>query len=113
MRQLFRFIDRIMELPPALEEHFRQELNNYQEEKRMPFIDMFEHKGLEEGLLAGIEVSLEVKFGAEGLALLPGIQAIQDHEVLRSVLQAIKTAASPDELRRVWVRRRPKKKRGM
>ena len=64
---------------------------------------------MEKGLLEGIEVCLEMKFGAEGLELMPELRQIQDHELLRKVLARIKTAASPDDLRRVWTRkRRPK-----
>jgi len=66
----------------------------------MPFIDIVERKGMEKGLLAGIEVSLKVKFGEEALSLMPEIRQLQDHELLLAVLQAIETAAKPDELRR-------------
>ncbi len=90
----------------------RHEMMEYQEKKRMPFIDIVERARMEKGLIEGIEVSLELKFGEEGLKLLPEIRQIQDHEALRKILRAIKTAASPDELRRVWARgRRPKKTR--
>ena len=76
----------------------------------MPFIDIAERVGMEKGLLKGIEAVLEVKFGAEGLKLLPEIQPIQNHEVLDKILQAIKTAASPDEVRRVIAKQRRSKK---
>ena len=39
VRQLFRFIDWIMESARQLERLFREEINAYQQEKRMPFID--------------------------------------------------------------------------
>jgi hypothetical protein len=124
VRQLFRFIDWIMDLPAPLDKLFWQEITQYQEEKRMPFITTPERlgmekglregllKGLLQGLLQGIEVSLELKFGAEGLELLPEIRELQDPEVLQAVLEAIKTADSPAELREVWVpKRRPRKGR--
>src|SRR5436305_396482 len=38
LRQLSRFIDWMMDLPPALEALFREEIHRYEEEKRMPFI---------------------------------------------------------------------------
>ncbi len=66
-------------------------------------------QGLETGLLEGIEVALDVKFGAEGLELMPELREIRDHVLLRKVVAKIKTASSPDDLRRVWTRkRRPK-----
>jgi hypothetical protein len=55
-----------------------------------------------EGLLAGIEACLEVKFGAEGLQLLPEIREFMSVDMLRAVLDAIRTAASPDAVRQVW-----------
>ncbi len=79
----------------------------------MPFIDIAERKatekGLETGLLECIEVALDVKFGAEGLELMPELREIRDYVLLRKVVAKIKTATSPDDLRRVWTRkRRPK-----
>jgi hypothetical protein len=81
-----------------------------QQEKRMSFIDIIERRGLEKGLLQGIEVSLDVKFGAEGLELMPELRQIRDHVSLGKILARIKTAASPDDLRRVWTRKRRSKK---
>jgi hypothetical protein len=102
VRQLFRFIDWIMDLPAGLGRLFWEEIARYEEDKRMPFITTPERLALEKGLLQGIEVSLELKFGAAGLQLLPELRQIQNVEVLQAVLRALKTAGSPEELRRVW-----------
>jgi hypothetical protein len=75
----------------------------------MPFIDGFERRGLEKGLLIGIEACLKFKFGAEGLERMPELREIHDHEVLRKVLARIEKAASPAHLRQVWTRRRRSK----
>jgi hypothetical protein len=112
IRQLLRFIDWIMELPAGLEQRFWQELTTYQQEKRMPFIPIWDRIAMEECLLQGIEECLQLKFGAEGLKLMPELRELQDHELLRAVLRAIRTTASPDELRRVWTRKRRSKKTG-
>jgi len=40
----------------------------------MPYITSVERVGMKKGLLKGIELGLEVKFGAEGLKLLPEIE---------------------------------------
>ncbi|HUY33670.1 MAG TPA: hypothetical protein VMV69_13045 [Pirellulales bacterium] len=110
VRQLFRFIDWLMDLPDPLEAQFWQEITQYQEGKRMPFIDIAERTGMEKGLVEGIEVGLKLKFGEAGLELMSEIREIRDHEILSAVLQAIVSASSADELRRVWARgRRPKK----
>src|SRR5262249_34289230 len=108
---LFRFIDWLMDLPPALESLFRDEIHQYQEEKRMPHLTRFQRLARAEALLEGIEAVLDVRFGGEGLKLLPELREVRDHEVLQAVLQAAKTAARPDELRRLWIGRRPKKGR--
>ena len=76
----------------------------------MPFINIFERVGMEKGLLAGIETSLKVKFGAEGLELMPEIREIRDHVLLGKILKRIETAESPATLRRVWTRKRQPKK---
>jgi hypothetical protein len=102
VRQLFRFIDWVMELPPALEQLFEEEIYRFEEEKRMPYMTSFERRARTEELLAGIELGLDLKFGAAGLQLMAEVKEITDVEVLRAVRQAIKTAASPDELRRIW-----------
>jgi len=59
-------------------------------------------QGVREGLLAGIEVSLELKFGERGLQLLPEIYKIEDVDVLRAVQQTIRSASTPDDLRRIY-----------
>jgi hypothetical protein len=75
----------------------------------MRFISIAERMTLLEGMLRGIEVALGVKFGAAGLELMPELRQIRDPELLGKVLARIKAAASPDDLRRVWTRkRRPK-----
>ena len=110
IRQLFRFIDWIMELPEELEQHFGQELAAYQQEKRMSFITITERMAKEEGLLAGIETCLQMKFGDEGMELMPELRELHDNELLDAILRAIPASASPDDLRRVWTRKRRSKR---
>ncbi len=83
VRQLFRFIDWVMELPEEREGQFWQEITTYQREKVMPFVTIAERvgreKGIEEGkklgllegTLKGIEAWLDLKFGGAG----PGADA--------------------------------------
>ena len=76
----------------------------------MPYVTSFERLAKEEGreegrvagLLARIEQALDLKFGADGLALLPEIQKVSDVGVLQAVLRGIKTTGSVEELRRLW-----------
>ncbi len=111
IRQLLRFIDWIMDLPQELEQVFQQEITAYQLEKRMPFITIFDRVAMEKYLLHGLEVSLQLKFGDEGLKLMPELRELQDHELLDAVLGAIPGATSPDDLRRVWTRKRRSRKK--
>lgn len=110
VRRLFDFIDWVLELPEALEQLFQQEMSAFHEDRRMPRLDFFDRMGMRKGLLRGIESLLRVKFGAEGLELMPEIREIWDHVLLDKVLARIETADNLAQVRRVWTRkRRPKK----
>jgi hypothetical protein len=102
VRQLFRFIDRMMDLPPGLEALARQEIHRYEEERNVPFMTSFERLARTEELLGAIEVLLRVRFGADGLQLLPEIQQLSGVDLLRSIHRGIETATSLDEVRRIW-----------
>lgn len=75
----------------------------------MPFVSIAERMTLVKGLLEGIAVALDVKFDTAGLELMPELRQIRDPELLRKVLTRIKTAETPDDLRRVWTRKRRSK----
>jgi hypothetical protein len=47
VRRLFDFIDWVMELPEPLERVFGQALHAFQQERKMPFINIIERMGLE------------------------------------------------------------------
>ncbi len=102
VRELFRLIDWLMELPPVLDKVFWQEVDQIQEERRMPFITTPERVGIRQGLQEGIEELLRVKLGDQGVALMPEIREVYELDKLRAVLKAIGTAATPDDVRRVW-----------
>ncbi len=110
VRHRVRFIDWLLDLPEELERLVTQELSQFEQERKMPFVTSFERvgmekgleqgleKGLEKGLLAGIEVALDLKFSEEGTALLPAVRQQTDPKALEAFLHAIKTA-SLDDLR--------------
>ncbi len=102
VRELFRVIDWMMELPPALENVFWQDMDTIREEKRMPFITTPKRVGRRKGLREGIESLLRVRFGDEGLKLMPEIQEIHEEEKLRAILKTLETAATANEVRRLW-----------
>jgi len=59
-------------------------------------------EGRLEGLLSGLRLALEVKFGNEGLQLLPEIEQRADPSLLERLMDAIRHSTSPDELRQVY-----------
>ncbi len=59
-------------------------------------------QGYREGVLEAIALGLELKFGMEGLKLMPEIEAITDLGILRILEKAIRTAQSPEEFRELY-----------
>ncbi|MEI8372148.1 MAG: cytosolic protein [Planctomycetota bacterium] len=108
VRQLFRLIDWMMELPDPLGIEFWQQVKQFAEEKHMPFITTPERIGLQQGLsqglsqgrIEGIEALLRLKFGEPGLRLMPEIREIAEIEKLEAILHSIEAAVSPEDLRR-------------
>jgi hypothetical protein len=49
--------------------------------------------------LKGIELGLKLKFGVEGLALLPEVSEIKDVRLLEAILSGLEDAKSLDEWR--------------
>jgi hypothetical protein len=68
----------------------------------MPFITTPERVGIRKGMRMGIESLLKVRFGEEGLKLMPEIHEVHEQELLEAILKALETAASPEEVRRLW-----------
>jgi hypothetical protein len=101
VRQLFRIIDWLMDLPPELQDGFRKELHEFEEERRMPYVTSIERLAREEGrqegreegareeLLATIQTTLEDKFGAAALYLMTKVRNIADLPRLRALNREI------------------------
>ena len=56
---LFHLIDWLLKLPQVLEREFWQELQVYEEERRMPYITSVERIGIEKGIKKGIKKGIE------------------------------------------------------
>jgi predicted transposase/invertase (TIGR01784 family) len=67
-------------------------------------VDEYIDIGRRQGLLNGIQVSLNLKFGAAGLALMPELSAVTDTATLEAVNDAILTARTVDDVRAVYRR---------
>jgi hypothetical protein len=96
IRQLFRVIDWLMELPRRMQRAFEHELDVLAEERRMPYVTSIERTGM----LKVIERSLRTKFGEKGVELVPAIEELNDAEKYLVVNDAIITATTLDEVRR-------------
>ena len=59
-------------------------------------------RGREEGLMNGLALALELRFGEPGLRLLPEIEQRADAGTLQALMDAIKRVTSPEELREVY-----------
>ena len=112
VRELFRLIDWMMELPPALEQLFDDEIARFEEERQMPYVTSIERRGqergrqegLREGLLRGIEPLLRLRFGPAGLELMTEVRQIQDPDVLQRVCDVLTADGStPEQVRAVWL----------
>lgn len=54
------------------------------------------------GLLSGIELGLELKFGSDGLELMPEISQIADINVLREIREGLRTINNLEEIRQIY-----------
>ena len=104
--------DWMMDLPEALEEAFRTDLYDYEQEYAMRYVTSIERlamkegmeKGLRQGLCEGIATALEARFGADSHKLLRRIRALDDLDALRALSHAAHTATTFDEVRKLLPR---------
>ncbi len=112
VRQLFRLIDWLLDLPGELEQQCRQEIHDYAKEKQMPYVSSFERLAREEGRQEGrreelvemIALVLSRKFGEEGAQHLPAIRAITDVDQLHAIRDALLLDQSLAEIRQLLPR---------
>ena len=102
VRELFRVIDWLMELPPPIERQFWRDLDNIQKEKQMPYVPSIVRIERADGRHRGIEFALKMRFGQDGLRLVPEVKEIYDEAKLEAIFNSLETAATPDDVRRVW-----------
>jgi hypothetical protein len=108
--RLFHFIDWVMTLSHELDEQFQVELLQFEQEVNMQYVSTIERratkKGIEQGIEQGIELGkvestrenvvavLTARFGTVPLAMTARLNAIQDIERLRQLLQQAATVSS-------------------
>ncbi len=79
-----------------------------EKEQRMPYVTSWERLAEQRGLRKGIAALLKIRFGAEGLQLMPQIELIYYTDQLESILIALETASSLDEVQPLCAIRPPK-----
>jgi hypothetical protein len=111
---LYKFIDWLVNLPDDLNLSFHNEIVKYEEEKKMPYITTAEkiglekgiaqglEKGMTQGLLEGIEFALELKFGFDGLKLMPEIRKMDNIDTLKLIKEAIRVGKNIDDVRKIY-----------
>lgn len=108
VQEFFRLIDWVLLLSPTLEQAFKVQLHQIEEEKRMPYITSIERlaleegreegreKGLEEGLEKSLKVILEARFCALPNDVAKRLEALSA-EQLEALLREAATAGSLEE----------------
>jgi hypothetical protein len=107
--ELFRLIDWMMDLPKELDDGVWQEVYQFEEDQRMRYLMYPERIGREqglkegrrEGLLEGIELGLKLRFGKDGLQLMPEVRQLTDLRKVRAFHKAIEMASLEDLQRRL------------
>jgi len=93
--RLFRLIDWMMALPPVPQAAFVADINQFEEGEKMPFISPTERlwldQGTVKGLIRGIELGLDVRFGDAGLELMPRVRAMNELAMLEAFHRAVTT----------------------
>ena len=126
IRQLFRLIDWMMDLPQELEKQFHQEIHAFEEEMKMPYVTSIERIAREEGLKkvrkkgAKKDVKKDVKKGRSlgCVTVLPSLwrsssarwacswcrqsKKSESLSALRNFEKAIRSASSVEDLRKLF-----------
>jgi hypothetical protein len=95
VRQLFNLIEMFMELPHDQEAEFQEEIEQYLEDRRMPYVTGIERLGMARML----ERFLRDKFGEEGVALMAAITELNDADKYLALNSAIAKATCVDDVR--------------
>jgi hypothetical protein len=108
VRQLFRVIDWLMELPARAQKRFEKELDEYEEGRTMPYVTSIERSGMRKT----IEVVLRTRFGKEAEELMDAILELNDAEKYMALTETIVKATTLDEVRRAVAKAsRPRRKK--
>ena len=102
VQQIMRWDMAVLQESPWYQEIVQQGIEQGLQQGMRQGIEQGLQQGMRQGLLLGIALGLELKFGAEGLELLPEIREIEDVELLGEISEAIKTVETLDALRQIY-----------
>jgi cytochrome c556 len=99
---LFHFIDWMMRLPEEADHAFWEDIQAFEEEKKMKYVSSVEKIGKKQGRIEGkweaIELGLFLKFGDRGTHLMPIIREITDVNRLNMIKEIVKTSNALDDI---------------
>ncbi len=104
--ELFRFIEWVMALPPALQDRFQTLVQEYEKEHEMPYVTEIERsaiaRGRQEGVLGEAREAVMdivgVRLGAVPHHIRRWIEEMEDMDALRALRRRAVTISSLDEL---------------
>jgi hypothetical protein len=99
-------LDWVLTLPESLANEFKADLERFERENQMPYVTSIERqaeeRGVHQGLLRAIKLSLETKFGEEGLSLLEEISQIQNLDTLQEIQVSLLQDKTLEEIRQLY-----------
>lgn len=90
-----------MVLPEELVTSFKDELNRYEEENRMPYITTWERDGMRKATCESVIEVLETRFEAVPQELIESLKAVNDLPLLKQLLKSAVTVDSVEEFEQV------------
>jgi len=114
---VYKFIDSMMTLPPALDTKVLEKVKTIEETKTMPYITFAERYGRKEGKKEGrkegrkegiralrlaVDTILEIKFGEAGQDLSARVGRIQQLKALENFVEKLKNAQSLPDAEKIF-----------
>jgi hypothetical protein len=104
---LFRFIDWLLVLPPALEQEFWHEFQQFEEEQHMPYVTSVERMGFQRGLQEGqlqatqdmLLEAVATRFGSVPEAITDAVRRLESRDTLHALLRQALTCPTIETFR--------------
>ncbi|NEP76920.1 MAG: hypothetical protein F6K39_01275 [Okeania sp. SIO3B3] len=83
---MFKIIDKMMALPPALQQNLESKINQYEEEQKMELLSTMEERGMAKNCRQNILDLLQVRFLSVPETLVETLNNIEDLALLKQLL---------------------------